>query len=78
MKGDSATKATGSELVTQDEEDLEENLLVVTDHSIVLVTHIRYVLICMLRAFTCEMNRGSHIKSTTTDRHFDFSRSRST
>jgi hypothetical protein len=78
MKGDSATKATGSELPTQDMEDREENLLVVTDHSMVLVTHIRYVLIYVHHASTCEQNRGSHIKSTITDRHFDFSRSRST
>lgn len=50
MKGSSATQATGSELATQGEEDPEENLLVVTDHSMVLVTHIRYVLISVLRA----------------------------
>jgi hypothetical protein len=78
MKGGSATQATGSELATQDEENLEDNLLVVTDHSMVLVTHIRYVLICALYASTCEKNRGSHIESTIIDRHFDFSRSHST
>jgi hypothetical protein len=76
MKG--ATQATGSELDIQDDEDLEENLLVVTDHSMVIVTHIRYVLICVLHASTCKKNRGSHIESTVIDRHFDFSRSRST
>lgn len=45
MKGGSATKITGSDIATQDDDDKdpEENLLVVTDHSMVLVTHIRYV-----------------------------------